>query len=458
MLKTINEQAREIERLKQRLEKEQGHRALNSKNSSKPPSTDGYRKPNPKSQRPTTNRSTGGQKGHKGHTRCQTKNPDRIERDDPKVCQRCGLSLTDRDANHVEKRQEQELIPFLLTVTEYQVSTKVCTCGHVNKGQFPEQIRAPVQYGPRVKALNTYFNQYHLIPYQRTAAIMRDVFQVNLSEGTIRNHLHQFGKIVTPFDKKVAQKIRGSDVAHFDETSLNINAKNNWLHVASTAILTHYSLDEKRGRIAMDNMNILPNFNGTAIHDHWKSYFDYDCQHALCNAHHLRELTFIFEQYENQDWANHMITFLVDSKRKKDLIINSGGRAFSKTELNRLTEQYDSILHDGLDKIPKLSHPSGKRGRKKQHKAKNLWDRLTLFKDETLAFLYDFQIPFDNNQGERDIRMMKTKQKISGCFRKIHNGQLFCKSRGFISTSKKLGLNPFFSISDAFNGMLPSLA
>jgi transposase len=238
-----------------------------------------------------------------------------------------------------------------------------------------------------------------------------------------------------------------------DETGVRIEGKLYWLHSSGTDELTHYEVHEKRGTEAMDAIGILPSFRGIVVHDHWKSYFKYtDCLHALCNAHHLRELIYIVET-EQAPWANDMILLLLNVKEAKDTCNSS---EFDAATIARIEKNYDRIIQEGLEfyKIrapPQVGNPE-KRGRKKQEPGKNLLDRLDVYRKETLRFMVDFSVPFDNNLAERDIRMTKVRQKISGCFRTFLGGHMFCRIRGYIASAKKQTINPFSALHAVFLG------
>lgn len=250
---------------------------------------------------------------------------------------------------------------------------------------------------------------------------------------------------------KFATAILASEVVHFDETGIRQQGKLHWLHVAGTERFTFYGLHARRGKEAMDALGILPNYTGRAVHDHWKSYFKYSCDHSLCNAHHLRELTYLAEQ-EQQGWAAAMIALLLEAKEVSEAT-SENHLAKDSAELASIHLRYDALIAEGLEQNlpPPKRLEKNKRGRPKQSKAKNLLDRLRDFKAEVLAFLTHPLIPFDNNQGERDIRMAKLKQKISGCFRGETGGRIFSRIRGYVSTLRKNDLNILDGIQSAFN-------
>jgi len=432
----------------------------NSRNSSKPPSTDGFKKPKPKSLRRKGERKTGGQPGHKGKTLLQVETPDVIVSHPVEFCHACFTSLIDVPVSEVERRQEFDLPAIEPVVTEHRAAIKICPgCGGRTRGNFPEEITQPVQYGPRVKATATYLNHYQLLPYGRMQELFADVFKVHLSEGTLFNITKLCYKNLEDYAMDVKKRLIKSPVVHFDESGLRVKKDSHWLHVASTEKTTHYEIHKKRGREAMDDIGLLPYFKGRAVHDHWKPYFHYGGKHGLCNAHHLRELIYHEEQY-NQSWCKDMRECLLKAKQEVETCKAAGKMKMDPKRLRAFEQQYCHILRAGLKEIPVVHAPPKRRGKVKQHPAKNLLDRLSDFKEETLAFMYDFAVPFDNNLGERDIRMIKTKQKISGCFRSQQGGKMFCRIRGYLSTSRKNSLNVLEALTDAFKGSSyrPSLA
>jgi transposase len=292
------------------------------------------------------------------------------------------------------------------------------------------------------------------LPVAPLQEMMKDVFGVALSQGTISNLQKRCHNQLEYFEESVREQLRNANVAHFDETGMRVNKTLHWMHVACTDSLSLYHLDPKRGAIAMDTMGILPEFSGRAIHDHLSAYYRYDCAHGLCNAHHLRELIYALEQYE-QHWAGQLIECLIEAKDEVDQSLLTGNGCLSKERLVYYKRRYSRILRAGRNEIPVLPEPVNtkpKRGRKKQHKVKNLHDRLSQHKAEVLVFMDDFNVPFDNNLAERDLRMNKAKQKISGCFRSLESGQRFARIRSYISTIRKQSLNVVDSLADAVSG------
>lgn len=447
----IEAQALEIRELKARL-------AKNSQNSSKPPSSDALNKPNPKSQRARSERKTGGQKGHVGVTLEQVANPDFIEDHKVQACENCRCSLEGVEVMNAERRQEFEIPPIKVQITEHRAEVKVCpNCGFENKAKFPEHITQPVQYGSRVKAMATYFSQGQLLPYKRLQEIFRDIYALPLSEGTLFNINHGCYEQLTWYEEEAKRQIIASEVANLDESGIRVKKELQWLHVAATPELTYYEIHQKRGAEAMNEIGILPKFKGHAIHDHWKPYFSYNCKHGLCNAHHLRELTYHAEQYA-QTWCEKMRELLLTIKEAVEKSKEDGRQKLSEEQINYFCNKFNQVLKKGAEEIPILPQTSKKRGREKQHPTKNLWNRLREYQKETLAFMYDFSVPFTNNQGERDIRMAKLKQKISGCFRSQRGAKIFCRIRGYISTVRKNGFNILDALTKTFEGnpILPS--
>ncbi len=429
-----------------------GRLAKNSKNSSQPPSSDGLKKPRPKSLRKPSGKKPGGQPGHAGTRLEMVEQPDHIVPHTVEECRQCGRSLESVAAVDHRRRQVVDIPPIELKVTEHRAEIKCCPgCGCRNEAAFPAEVKTSVQYGSRIKSLLVYLNQYQLLPYERTCQLAEDLFSHTISQGTLSNWIAECYRNLESTEEQIRQAILASDVVHFDETGIRQQGKLHWLHVAGTERLTYYGLHARRGKEAMDALGILPNYTGCAVHDHWKSYFKYSCDHSLCNAHHLRELTYLAE-WEQQGWATSMIELLLEAKETCDAAVENC-LADDSSELASIRVRYDALIAKGLAQNlpPPENLEQKKRGRRKQSKAKNLLDRLRDFKTETLAFLTHPLIPFDNNQGERDIRMAKLKQKISGCFRGENGGKIFSRIRGYVSTLRKNSLKILDGIQSAFN-------
>jgi len=423
--------------------------AKNSHNSHKPPSSDGLKKKN-RSLRQRGQRQVGGQKGHNGHTLKRVTNPDKIKLHRVDRCSGCGSSLKDTTAQAYESRQVFDVPPAKIMVTEHRAEIKNCPhCHATTKGDFPEGITQPVQYGSRLKAQAVYLMNQHLIPYERTCEIFADFYDHRISAGTLFNFNQAcFQDLEKPVESIKAQII-ASDVAHFDETGLRSAGKVHWLHSASTEEHTYYAVHQKRGQEAMSKIGILPDFKGTAVHDFFKSYLKYEgCSHSLCNAHLLRDLNFIIEQDE-QKWAENIKHLLLTIKKTVAKARADGKMHLDKVKIKEFEQKYREIVAKGFKENPE--YPC-RRKRKKRTKAQNLLRRLESYMRETLAFMYDFEVPFDNNLAERDIRMVKVQQKISGCFRTIDGANVFCRIRSYISTVRKQGANALTALQAVFDG------
>jgi len=428
--------------------------AKNSHNSSKPPSSDGLCKPKPKSLRPPSNRRTGGQPGHPGQTLRMVANPDRTVRHPVERCSGCGRSLAKQAPDRVERRQVFDLPEPKLLVTEHQSEVKTCVCGCLNRAAFPPEAAAPIQYGPRIKGTAVYLRDYQLLPSDRLTEIMLDLFGCqSFSEGTLANFGADCSQRLEPVDTFIRDLAAKAEVAGFDETGVRAVGSLHWLHTVSTRWLTWYFAHKRRGREAMNAADILPDFRGRAVHDFWDSYIKYDCNHAFCNAHLLRELIFLWEE-QGQKWAKTMIDHLLTSKAAVDTARNAGLTTLPVEDLERFQKRYWRIVEIGYAQNPltESSASPKRRGRRKQSKARNLLDRFRNHHDGILAFMRDFSVPFDNNLAERDLRMMKLRQKISGTFRSFDALVDFCRIRGYVSTARKNGINALDALRRVFMG------
>jgi len=442
----VDEQAAIIQSLRDEL-------AKNSRNSSKPPSSDGLKKPRTRNLRRKSGRRSGGQKGHAGHTLEMVEQPDHIQPHPVSRCPHCAADLQSVEPSDYERRQVFDIPPVRVEVTEHLVEIKMCPqCGEQVKGDFPSDVTQPVQYGSRLKAQASYLNTYQLIPLARTCELLGDFYGHRPAEALVLDTNAVVADQVEPSLETIKQQLIASEIVHFDESGLRVEGRLNWLHVASTAQLTYYGVHSKRGRDGMAAMGILPEFKGRAVHDHWTPYFAFDnCQHALCNAHHLRNLQLIVDQY-GQTWAQEMVQLLLDIKAEVDAVPLD--QMYLPPEyLAYFEHRYDELIAQGLQTNPPPTNPPPKkRGRKKQSPSKNLLDRLQQYKPQVLAFMYDFRVPFDNNLAERDIRMVKIKQKVSGAFRTYTGAETFCAIRSYISTARKHGQNVIDAIHNALTG------
>ena len=442
-----------VEELQAQVQTLQEQVAKDSHNSHKPPSSDGLAKPKPKSLRPKSERPTGGQPGHPGNTLRMVEKPDRTVRHAVERCKACGRSLAGQEPDRVERRQVFDLPEPKLEVTEHHGEVKTCPCGCVNRAAFPPEAGAPVQYGPRVKSVAVYLGDYQLLPFDRLAEIMRDLFACqSFSEGTLANFKADCSRRLEPAEAAIRDLASAAPVAGFDETGVRATGSLHWLHTVSTRLLTWYYAHKRRGAEAMDAAGILSAYRGRAVHDCWQSYFDYDCDHALCNGHLLRELIFLWEE-QSQKWAQAMIAHLLAIKEAVATASAAGLIALPTAEQECFLKGYERIVQAGYAHNP-VTVPLGpkRRGRRKQSKARNLLDRFRDHPNEILAFMRDFAVPFDNNQSERDLRMMKLRQKISGTFRSFQSLLNFCRIRGYVSTARKNGLNALDALQRVFLG------
>jgi len=433
--------------------------AKDSHNSSKPPSSDGLKKPKTRSRRRQGQHPRGGQPGHAGDTLKQVAEPDHIERHPIAACPHCQTELAAIEPHDYEKRQVFDVPPVSLQVTEHQAEIKHCPgCGREVKGAFPAEVTQPTQYGPRVKAQASYLNNYHFISLARTEELLTDFYGQAPSEAVIIAANQQMVAQTQASLERIQQHLIDAEVAQFDESGLRVEGQLHWLHVASTATHTHYHVDRKRGQVGMQAGGILSKFRGTAVHDHWKPYLNFaQCQHAFCNAHHLRELQFVVEQYQ-QAWATEMAQLLQNIQAEVE-VTPAPQMSLPPDRLTHYEIQYDRLIAKGLAaNPPPEGSPPKKRGRPKQSAPKNLLDRLLIHKSGVLAFMYDFRIPFENNLAERDVRMVKVKQKVSGAFRTQEGANTFCAMRSYISTARKQGQNVIEGMYDALRGQpfLPS--
>ena len=441
--------AAQVTDLQARLKALEDRLAQDSHNSHQPPSRDRTPGPRPKSLRRASGKKAGGQVGHAGTTLQPVEKPDHVVVHKAERCQNCQQPLKAVATQDYDKRQVFDLPPLRLEVTEHWAEIKACPhCHHITAAAFPDGVTHVTQYGERFKSLGVYLNTYQLLPCERTAEFFQDVFSQGVSAGSIVNFNHDCFTALADYDQAIKAKITAAPQANFDETGTKINGQLHWLHVAATPELTYYACHDKRGHQAMDAIGILPNFKGTAVHDHWAAYQHYACQHALCNAHHLRELTFLEEQYQ-QRWAKQMRELLLDIKKKAAC----NQIRFNAETLHGFKQRYRRLVKKGFEEnpLPAAAAMPKKRGRRKKSKSRNLVERFAAFADEILAFAEDFNIPFDNNQAERDLRMMKVQQKISGSFRSRDGADVFCRIRGYISTNRKQGFNLLEALQKVFH-------
>jgi transposase len=424
--------------------------SLNSRNSSKPPSQDRFAKD--KDEKPAkddTGKKSGGQPGRIGTTLKKIDNPDVTTH---LTIDRTTIPPDDYQLVGYDCRQVFD-IDIRRVVTEYQAEILENPQGQRFTAPFPAGVIKAVQYGNGVKAQSVYLSQYQFIPLKRVQEHFQEQLGLPISEGSIFAYNRQAYQMLEQFEQKLIVKLLNAKVLHADETGINIAGLTRWLHCVSSPLLTLYYAHEKRGVEAMASMALLTLFSGILVHDHWKPYFKLVCQHALCNAHHLRELAFAHEQ-EGQAWAKLMIDLL--ESILKD--VYSQGGALPEDQAAHYRDQYRAILEQAEIECPpppERQETDRKKGRIKRSKSRNLLERLRNYEKETLRFITDVDVPFTNNQGENDIRMTKLQQKISGCFRSKEGADIFCRVRSYLSTCRKNNVSATDALTMLFEGRLP---
>jgi len=430
--------------LEQRIAALERQVALSSKTSSRPPSSDGLKKPpaekRTQSLRDKSDRKSGGQPGHKGKTLRQSSTPDHIIHHYPEICDACGAALSAIMAENTAVRQVVDLpAPPPPEVTEHRVH--LCRCGQcdaVTRGVFPAGVSGPVQYGPRIAGIASYLQTYHCIPEERLSLVLSDLFGLSAVPATLARLIGRTADRLHPFAKAICKGLIGPQVAvkHLDETGLRVAGKTQWLHVICSPLLSHFRVSSRRG-------DLLTGVCGLVVHDHWAPYFKMEgVQHALCNAHHLRELQALIV-IEKEPWATDMKTFLLDAKavadtRADDCTVGAG-------VMGEFLQRYDEILtqavdfHEAQPPLQTVSDAVKRRGRPKRRTGHNLALRLQKRKAEVIRFLTDPNVPFTNNEAERDLRMGKVRQKVSGCFRVVRGAEIFCSLRTVTCTARKQG-------------------
>ena len=443
------------------LQELKGRLAKDSHNSSKPPSSDGLARKT-RSLRQKSGKKPGGQPGHRGTTLPLVAAPDQVVVHRPAACPHCQTPLAGRPAERVERRQVRDLPPVRLVVTEHRAERVRCPhCQALTPAAFPAGVEAPAQYGPGVRALAVYLSQQQLLPFARVRAVLSEVVGCPLSVGTAVSLVQRCAAALAEGEAATTAALQAAPVLHVDETPVRVNGRWHWVHVSSTDRHTHYGLHAQRGATATAAIGVLPGFHGTSVHDGWTSYWHYRaCRHALCNVHHLRELTYVAEHFQ-QAWAQELKDLLLEMREAVAAARATGATRLDTALRARLRARYTALLRQGLAANPLPPRPPGppKRGRRKQSPPRNLLDRLFRHRDAILAFLDDFAVPFDNNQAERDLRMLKVQQKVSGTFRSTAGAAAFCRIRGILSTLAKQGTAQLAALLTLFaEGTLPSIA
>ena len=451
LLARLAERDRLIERLSARVAELEARLSKNSQNSSKPPSSDAFVKPPPRSLRGRSGRGRGGQPGRAGSRLEPRPDPDETVMHAPPVCRCCGEDLSGARVVGEQVRQVFDLPRVRLRVTEHRVQQRACGCGTVTSAVFPPEATAPTCYGPGLAAVGAYLLGRQHLPVQRTAELLEDCFGARVSAGWLAALLPTGAGRLAEFVAHVRAQLRGAPVAHFDETGGRVEADLMWIHLACTSKWTLYHLATGRGKDAMDAGGVLPSFTGVAVHDGLKPYRRYQsATHALCAAHHLRELAGI-AQLTGQDWPTRLADLLVEIHVSAQSARAEGQTGFSTSTLEGYRRRYDELVAQGQHLNPPPPR-TGKRGRPLLGPAAALLRRLDLYADDVLRFATDLRVPFDNNQAERDIRMVKLQQKISGGWRSQTGATAFLDMRTYLSTARKHNQRALDVLRDLFAG------
>ena len=424
----------------------------NPRNSSMPPSAEGLGKPPAnRAERRKAKRKPGKQPGDEGHHLAQVPDPDEVILHRPARCPACEGELGGAEILDVETRQVFEVPRTRAHVTEHQLLKVRCSCGCATKATAPPEATAPACYGPGVRALAVYLSVYQHVPYERLAEIFCDLLHMPVSVGAIKTMVGEAGSGLGLFLDVVTGLLRDAPAVHFDETGGRVEGSLHWIHVASTSLYTLLMCHKRRGTVAMDHMGVIAEMAGVAIHDGWKPYRSYEVVHALCNAHHLRELTGVVDTL-GQEWATEMIDLLLDAKEAVESAVARGAEHLDGSTLHSIRIRYGKLIAAGWNLNPK--HVRGRPWGPARKKAVNLLERLDTHRHDVLRFTVDFAVPFDNNQGERDIRMVKLQQKISGSWRTKVGADNFCAVRSYVSTMKKHGYDVLAGLRQLFEGQV----
>jgi len=436
----LTEQAERIEELERQA-------AADSRNSSKPPSSDGLgKKPAPKSLRQRSGRKPGRAKGDPGGRLEQVIDADVIVDHHPSACGGCGGGLAGGPSAGYRARQVFDLPAIRPQVTEHRMHRRACGCGHTTTATAPGQVGAATVYGAGVRAAICYLSAYQHLPARRLAESMDALFGLPISTGTVISVLARAHEGLAGFEAAVKDHLAAAPVAHADESGVRVAGKLHWLHVMCTHLVTFYGIHARRGREAMDEMAILPVFTGTLVTDALASYTVYGNEKALCGAHVLRELIAVTEDTRRDPaWAKAMTDVLLDAKKAVADAAATGQDALAPAALTGLQDRYRQAVLCGIAANP---HP----GKGPKSKARALAERLRDRTAEYQRYMVDFAVPFDNNQAERDLRMIKAQQKISGSWRTLTGARRFARIRSYISTVRKHGVNPLTALRDLFAG------
>jgi Transposase and inactivated derivatives len=440
--------AQKVEQLESRVKELEAQLHQNSRNSNYPSSMDKF-KPKPAFPR-LKGGKIGGKPGHDGGTLKMVPAPDVVKTHTPEVCARCGQIHGAEPLAIRARRQVFDIPPPRIEVTEHQVLDWVCSgCQALNQGQFPQDVCSNTQYGLRLVAMSALFNNGYNIPRNKVQAIFKDLYGVTLNEQTLQAQNELTHASLAGDEAHIKAKLLQSEVVHYDETGFYVGKDRFWEHVASNDLYTALFVHPQRGTAAhQTDISILPSFQNWAVHDCWPTYFNFTgCQHAVCGAHLLREFNALIES--GSKWAQNFHAFLLDLYERSD----KGRAAVPAKERATVLRKYQDLLQQADKEEPPPTQKS--RGKPKKTKGRNLFDRLTKYQDAVLAFAFHVEVPFSNNQAERDIRPTKTKMKVSGCFRTQYGAEIYARIQSFISTVRKLQFSPFNELYTVLSGGIP---
>ena len=454
----IAELSAEIASLNQTIRELKEQINKNSKNSSKPPSSDGLKKPavnKNKSLRESSGKKQGAQEGHDGVHLSVISDPDHIENHMHSDCTGCPHRAECLSKACIkETRHEVDTVVTVDVTAHNAIEVRECPLhGGVKTGSFPENIKATVQYGKNLQAMVVAFNTVGAVSINRTHEILSSVFNIPLATGTIKNMVTRCAESLKDTYERIRLKMIMLGLIHCDETGSRVDGKTCWVHVASDQDYTYLTINQKRGQIGMDAADVLPHARGIIVHDCWSSYWKYqDVTHAICCAHLLRELNGVIENHPEQTWAVRFKQLLLDMKKVRDKALLSDKDEISYYHRHKFDMEYDAIIKTAYEENPLPETPAKKRGRKKKSKVLNLICRLDNYKESVCLFIKNLYVPFDNNQAERDLRMVKVKTKVSGCFRSEEGAQEYLTIMSYIGSARKHGINAFTAIREALNG------
>jgi transposase len=411
----------------------------NPRNSDKPPSSEGYEKPPPRSRREVTDRPSGGQPGHQGRTLRQVQEPDERVVHSPTVCAGCGASLAGAPVTSTEGRQVFDLPEVALRVTAHVLEHRRCGCGQTTMAAAPAGVGAPVQYGPGLRGLATYLLAAQYLPLARCAELLAELLGAPVSEGTLAAWYAAAAAGLAEFDAALADRLAHADVLGADETGARVDGRLAWIHALRTDRLTLYSVSAKRGAQAMTAAGVLPVLGPDAVlvHDFWSPYWTFAVTHAVCGAHLLRELAAAAEVDGQAGWAEGLDRLLGEIDRTVLAARDAGADELAPGLLAAYQRRYNDLIEAGWAANPE-HHPGG-RGKRRRPRHVNLLDRLDGHRDEVLRFATDLRVPFTNNGSEQDVRPVKIRMKIAGCLRTMAGAEAFCRLRSYLSTARKQG-------------------